>query len=113
VGDAFPSVKTLVRYTDLPERTVRTALGRLEAGGIIRPGDRAVAAAKIKQPDQRAAGLEPGHAPRDGGDREVIAVAPGLDGCGTGQPGLPAQAYGGATAAGRAVTPDGRLPFSA
>jgi pyocin large subunit-like protein len=33
---AFPSVATLVRYTGLSERTVRTCLDRLEAGGIIR-----------------------------------------------------------------------------
>jgi len=35
--EAFPSVRTLVRYTDLSERTVRTALDRLAAEGIIRP----------------------------------------------------------------------------
>jgi hypothetical protein len=32
---AFPSVATLVRYTGLAERTVRTYLDRLEAEGII------------------------------------------------------------------------------
>ena len=37
--EAFPSVRTLARYTDLSERTVRTALGRLEAGSIIQPCD--------------------------------------------------------------------------
>jgi len=46
---AFPSVKTLVRYSDLSERTVRTALDRLEADGIIRPCDPAIVAAKIKR----------------------------------------------------------------
>ena len=51
--DAFPSVRTLVRYTDLSERTVRTALDRLEAEGTIRPCDPAVIAARIKRPDQR------------------------------------------------------------
>jgi Helix-turn-helix domain len=37
---AFPSVATLVRYTGLSERTVRTCLDRLEAGGIIRRATR-------------------------------------------------------------------------
>ena len=55
--DAFPSVGTLVRYTDLSERTVRTALDRLEAEGTIRPCDPAVIAAKIKRPDQRPQGI--------------------------------------------------------
>src|SRR5258707_15529276 len=32
---AFPSVATLVRYTGLSERTVRTCLDRLEAAAII------------------------------------------------------------------------------
>jgi helix-turn-helix protein len=31
---AFPSVATLIRYTGLSERTVRTCLHRLEAGGL-------------------------------------------------------------------------------
>jgi DNA-binding IclR family transcriptional regulator len=35
---AFPAVRTLIRYTGLPERTVRTCLDRLERGGLIRPG---------------------------------------------------------------------------
>jgi hypothetical protein len=34
---AFPSVATLVRYTGLSERTVRTCLDRLAAEGIIAP----------------------------------------------------------------------------
>jgi DNA-binding transcriptional regulator PaaX len=34
---AFPSVATVVRYTGLSERTVRTCLDRLEAGGTISP----------------------------------------------------------------------------
>ena len=43
---AFPSVATLVRYTGLAERTVRTCLDRLAAsvgrdrGQVQRPGDR-------------------------------------------------------------------------
>jgi hypothetical protein len=36
---AFPSVATLVRYTGLSERTVRTCLDRLESEGIISPCD--------------------------------------------------------------------------
>ena len=34
---AFPSVATLVRYTGLSERTVRTSLDCLEADGIMAP----------------------------------------------------------------------------
>ena len=45
--EAFPSVRTLVRYTDLSERTVRTALDRLEAAGIIRPCDPAAPAREL------------------------------------------------------------------
>src|SRR5215510_9784668 len=40
---AFPSVATLVRYTGLSERTVRTCLDRLEAAGIVSPCDPASA----------------------------------------------------------------------
>ena len=36
---AFPSVRTLIRYTGLSERTVRTCLDRLKHGGLIRPCD--------------------------------------------------------------------------
>ncbi len=35
-GGAFPSVATLVRYTGLSERTVRTCLDRLEAESTLR-----------------------------------------------------------------------------
>jgi Helix-turn-helix domain len=56
--DAFPSVRTLVRYTDLSERTVRTALDRLEAEGTIQPCDPAVVAAKIKRADHRPQGWD-------------------------------------------------------
>ena len=49
---AFPSVATLVRYTGLSERTVRTCLDRLEAGGIIRPCDPDLLAARIKRADR-------------------------------------------------------------
>ena len=57
--EAFPSVRTLVRYTDLSERT---ALDRLEAESIIEPCDPAVVAAKIKPADQRPQALGPRHA---------------------------------------------------
>lgn len=48
---AFPSVATLVRYTSLSERTVRTCLDRLEAEGILAPCDPAIIAARIKRAD--------------------------------------------------------------
>ena len=50
---AFPSVTTLVRYTGLSERTVRTCLDRLEATGIIRPCDPGIVAARIKRAGRR------------------------------------------------------------
>ena len=53
---AFPSVATLVRYTGLSERTVRTCLDRLEAEGIIRPCDPDIVAARIKRADRRPQG---------------------------------------------------------
>jgi hypothetical protein len=55
---AFPSVATLVRYTGLSERTVRTCLDRLEAGGIIRPFDPDLLAARIKRADRRPQGWD-------------------------------------------------------
>jgi Helix-turn-helix domain len=55
---AFPSVATLVRYTGLSERTVRTCLDRLEAGGIIRPCDPDLVAARIKRADRRPQGWD-------------------------------------------------------
>jgi len=55
---AFPSVATLVRYTGLSERTVRTCLDRLEADGIIRPCDPAVIAARIRRADRRPKGWD-------------------------------------------------------
>jgi hypothetical protein len=56
--EAFPSVRTLIRYTCLSERTVQTALDRLEAAGIIRPCDPAIVAAKIKRADRRPQGWD-------------------------------------------------------
>ena len=43
---AFSSVATLVRYTGLSERIVRTCLDRLEAAGIIAPCDPDIIAAR-------------------------------------------------------------------
>jgi hypothetical protein len=56
---AFPSVATLVRYTGLSERTVRTCLDRLEAEGIISPCDPDIVAAWIKRVDRRPQGWDP------------------------------------------------------
>jgi Helix-turn-helix domain len=55
---AFPSVATLVRYTGLSERTVRTYLDRLEADSIIRPCDPGIVAARIKRADRRPQGWD-------------------------------------------------------
>jgi hypothetical protein len=73
--EAFPAVRTLVRYTDLSERTVRTALDRLETEGIIRPCDPTVVAAKIKRADQRPQGWDLAmHLVRDDLDDEDLAA---------------------------------------
>jgi hypothetical protein len=55
---AFPSVATLVRYTGLSERTVRSCLDRLEAEGIISPCDPGIVAARIKRADRRPQGWD-------------------------------------------------------
>jgi len=55
---AFPSVATLVRYTGLSERTVRTCLDRLEAAGTIAPCDPDIVAARIKRLDRRPQGWD-------------------------------------------------------
>jgi hypothetical protein len=55
---AFPSAATLVRYTGLSERTVRSCLDRLEAGGIIRRCDPEIVAARIKRADRRPKGWD-------------------------------------------------------
>ena len=74
-NEAFPSVRTLVRYTDLSERTVRTALDRLEAGGIIRPCDPAIVAAKIKRAGQRPQGWDLAmHLVRDDLNEEDLTI---------------------------------------
>ena len=55
---AFPSVKTICRYTCLSERSVRTHLDKLEADGIIRKCDQAIVAAYIDRPDRRPQGYD-------------------------------------------------------
>jgi hypothetical protein len=50
---AFPSLATLVRYTGLSERTVRTCLDRLETEGIIAPCDPDIVAARKVLPRAR------------------------------------------------------------
>jgi len=45
-------VATLVRYTGLAERTVRTCLDRLQTAGIIAPRDPGIVAARIKRADR-------------------------------------------------------------
>jgi hypothetical protein len=55
---AFPSAATLVRYTGLSERTVRTCLDRLAAEGIIAPCDPGIVAARIKRADRRPQGWD-------------------------------------------------------
>jgi len=73
--EAFPSVRTLIRYTDLSERTVQTALDRLEAAGVIRPCDPAIVAAKIKRADRRPQGWDLAmHLVRDDLDDEELAA---------------------------------------
>ena len=53
---SFPSVATLMRYTRLSERTIRTTLDRLEAEGIITRCDPDIVAAHIKRRDRRPQG---------------------------------------------------------
>jgi hypothetical protein len=55
---AFPSVATLVRYTGLFERTIRTRLDRLQAAGIITRCDPDIIAARIKRADRRPQGWD-------------------------------------------------------
>jgi Helix-turn-helix domain len=71
----FPSVGTLVRYTGLSERTVRTCLDRLQAAGIVSPCDPGIVAARIKRADRRPQGWNLNLAlVRDDLDDAVIAV---------------------------------------
>jgi hypothetical protein len=55
---AFPSAATLVRYTRLSERTVRTALDRLETAGLITPCRPEIVAAHIRRADHRPQGWD-------------------------------------------------------
>jgi hypothetical protein len=55
---AFPPVATLGRCSGLSERTVRTCLDRLEAGGIISPCDPDLVAARIKRAGRRPQGWD-------------------------------------------------------
>lgn len=57
-SSAFPSVKTICRYTLLSERSVRTHLDKLEKGGVIRRCDPAIVAAYIDRPDRRPVGFD-------------------------------------------------------
>lgn len=50
---AFPSAGTLAKETGLSERTVRQRLEKLQAAGIIKRGNQAIAAAYIKREDRR------------------------------------------------------------
>jgi hypothetical protein len=103
-----PSVATLVRYTGLSERTVRTCLDRLAAGSIISPCDPDIVAARIRRADRRSQGWDLNltlvrH------DRDVAALAvlehqfPGLGVrlAAAAQSGADGQANGGAVAAPR------------
>ena len=58
---AFPSVATLVRYTGLSERAVRTCLDRLAAEDIIAPCDRRHRRGtdKARRPPPAGLGLDP------------------------------------------------------
>ncbi len=72
---AFPPVATLVRCTGLSERTVRTCLGRLAAGGhhlAVRPGHRRGPDQASRPPPARL-GLDPDLV-RHGLDDAALAV---------------------------------------
>jgi Helix-turn-helix domain len=98
---AFPSVATLVRYTGLAERTVRTCLDRLAAAGIIAPCDPGIVAARIKRADRRPQGWDLNLSlVRHDLDGAAVAVLdrqlPGLGGrlAAAGRPGADGQADG-------------------
>jgi hypothetical protein len=98
---AFPSVATLVRYTGLAERTVRTCLDRLAAAGIIAPCDPGIVAARIKRADRRPQGwdLDLSLARHDLDDVALAVLEHQFPGLGarlaaTGQPGADGQADG-------------------
>lgn len=58
--NSFPSVSTLMRYTRLSERTIRTCLDRLHEFGVIRPSDPTIVAAYIRRADRRPQGWDLG-----------------------------------------------------
>jgi hypothetical protein len=89
---AFPSAATLVRYTGLSERTVRTCLDRLAAGGIIAPCDPDIVAARIKRTDRRPQGW----------NLNLSLVRDDLDEVGDAAPRRPPAAGSRAASAGRA-----------
>src|SRR5438477_7982934 len=110
---AFPSVATLVRYTGLSERTVRTCLDRLQAEGLISPCDPDIVAARIKRADRRPQGWDLSlslvrddldnaalavldHQFPGLGSRLAAAVQPGADGHADGQSPHPVAAGSGA-----------------
>jgi hypothetical protein len=55
---AFPSVKTICKYTCLSERSVRTHLDKLEQDGVIKRCDPNIVAAYIDRPDRRPVGFD-------------------------------------------------------
>jgi hypothetical protein len=55
---AFPSADTIVRYTRLSERTVRTAIDRLADARVIRPCAPEIVAARIHRADRRPQGWD-------------------------------------------------------
>ncbi len=98
---------TLVRYTGLSERTVRTCLDRLEAESIISPCDPDIVAARIKRADRRPQGWDLNLSlVRHDLDNDAVAVVehqypglgarltraaqPGADGCNHRTPSPPA-----------------------
>lgn len=54
----FPSVDTIIRYTRLSERTVRTSIDRLADARTIRPCPPEIVAAKITRADRRPQGWD-------------------------------------------------------
>ncbi|MBO0786580.1 MAG: hypothetical protein J2P33_10950 [Actinobacteria bacterium] len=79
---------TLVRYTGLSERTVRTCLDRLSAEGIIAPCDPGIVAARIKRADRRPQGwdLNLGLIRDDLDDADLAVLEHQFPGCAAGSP---------------------------
>ena len=55
---AFPSVKTIMRYTGLSEQAVHKHLRLLEAAGVIKRSDQRVVVAHISRADRRPIGYD-------------------------------------------------------